>query len=152
MGSSKLIKFKERRFNLQNCVTKCANLLAKNICDKDVKLVVRSFDMSFPTWVVGDKIRLKQILINLINNAIKFTHKGGIYVTARVVEDFPEAYRIQFDVQDTGIGIPASKLNKLFKVFSQLDSSLSRKYGGTGIIFIFLINIIKVGQKVSDLL
>ena len=79
-------------------------------------------------------MRLRQILVNLISNAIKFTSQGGITVTGKSTPcSLPNQYKLQFDVQDTGIGIPHSKLNSLFKPFSQIDSSLSRKYNGTGL-------------------
>nr|WP_267901484.1 ATP-binding protein [Cohnella faecalis] len=82
---------------------------------------------------MGDSLRLKQILINLIGNAIKFTSKGEIFVKISVDEHIKNDYKIRFDIRDTGIGIPKDKLSQLFQAFSQVDSSTSRKYGGTGL-------------------
>jgi CheY-like chemotaxis protein len=79
-------------------------------------------------------LRIQQIVINLMSNAIKFTRHGKISVTARVLEKLQNnQVKIQFDVSDTGIGIPPEKLTRLFKVFSQVDSSITRKYGGSGL-------------------
>ena len=83
--------------------------------------------------VVGDPARLKQILVNLVGNAIKFTEKGEIMIDVRVLESDGEAATIQLFVKDTGIGIPESKFNTLFESFSQVDASTTRKYGGSGL-------------------
>ncbi len=83
---------------------------------------------NFPQMIVGDQHRLSQILFNLINNAIKFTAKGGVHVKAERFEN-----RLKFSVTDTGTGIPSEHLEDLFKPFVQLDGSISRKYGGTGL-------------------
>jgi signal transduction histidine kinase/DNA-binding response OmpR family regulator len=85
-----------------------------------------------PAWVVGDKQRLRQILLNLLNNAVKFTEKGSItLVVAKTAEGGPN--RIRFAVEDTGIGIPEDKHGLLFERFAQLDSSKTRAFGGTGL-------------------
>jgi signal transduction histidine kinase/CheY-like chemotaxis protein len=91
-----------------------------------------SFGSDVPECIVTDPTRLRQILINLVGNAIKFTSDGGvgIFVSARAEGD---AWRLEFRIEDTGIGIPADRLNVLFKAFSQVDSSNTRKYGGTGL-------------------
>lgn len=91
-----------------------------------------SFAPDVPESIVTDPIRLRQILVNLVGNAIKFTSDGGvvIFVGARPEGD---ALRIEFAIEDTGIGIPPERLNLLFKAFSQVDSSTTRKYGGTGL-------------------
>lgn len=86
-----------------------------------------------PTWVRGDPVRIRQILINLINNAVKFTQKGEILVRVRVVEKGSEIWKMKFEVIDTGIGIPEDKLPLLFSAFTQVDSSTTRKFGGTGL-------------------
>lgn len=87
-----------------------------------------------PEYIHGDDIRLKQILMNLVGNAVKFTAEGEVYVGARLL-DHPEyqGLLLEFEVRDTGIGIPPDKLNRLFKAFTQADSSTTRKYGGTGL-------------------
>ncbi len=86
-----------------------------------------------PHFVSGDPTRLRQIIVNLFNNAVKFTHKGSVIVTVKKEEDFSDSVRLRMCVTDTGIGIPEDKKDKLFKVFTQVDSTTTRKYGGTGL-------------------
>jgi signal transduction histidine kinase len=92
-------------------------------------------DNSTPPFIVGDVTRLRQILVNLINNAIKFTEEGEVVVSisSRSVDDRHNGQRVHFQVRDTGIGIPSDRLNRLFQSFSQVDASTTRKYGGTGL-------------------
>ncbi|MBF0503647.1 MAG: response regulator [Candidatus Omnitrophica bacterium] len=91
------------------------------------------FDDRLPIWVKGDPTRLRQILLNLLGNAAKFTHQGEIGLTLSLQETSQERLRVQFCVKDTGIGIPEDKKDDLFKSFTQADSSTTRKYGGTGL-------------------
>lgn len=95
--------------------------------------LVYEVDEAVPATIIGDSVRLKQVLSNLVNNAIKFTASGDILVRARIADPQTETLTIAFDVRDTGIGIPPSKQHKLFKAFSQTDASTTRKYGGTGL-------------------
>jgi signal transduction histidine kinase/CheY-like chemotaxis protein/HPt (histidine-containing phosphotransfer) domain-containing protein len=88
---------------------------------------------SVPEQTIGDSGRLRQILTNLLNNAIKFTEKGHIVVRAAVAKHAGEDLLVRFSVSDTGIGIPADRLDRLFQSFSQVDSSTTRKYGGSGL-------------------
>ncbi|MDF2612387.1 MAG: two component signal transduction system hybrid histidine kinase/response regulator with [Clostridia bacterium] len=90
-------------------------------------------DESIPKYLVGDPIRVRQVLINLIGNAIKFTEKGSIVVSAHVSEDSEDIMKVLFAIKDTGVGISDDKKNILFQAFSQADSSTTRKYGGTGL-------------------
>ncbi len=86
-----------------------------------------------PTLLIGDPTRLRQILVNLVNNAMKFTDAGEILIDVRIAEDLNEGVKLRFLVQDTGIGIPADKQSLIFEKFVQADSSTSKKYGGTGL-------------------
>ncbi|MEA3348848.1 MAG: ATP-binding protein, partial [Pseudomonadota bacterium] len=90
-------------------------------------------DHHIPEQLQGDPVRLRQILINLANNAIKFTEKGGIIVRASLKQEGPEQVKLLFQVTDTGIGIPGNRINRLFQSFSQVDSSTTREFGGTGL-------------------
>jgi len=86
-----------------------------------------------PVYLKSDPTRLRQIIVNLFNNAVKFTHEGSIQVRISLLEDMGERVKLKISVIDTGIGIPLEKKEKLFKVFSQVDSSTTRKYGGSGL-------------------
>ncbi len=86
-----------------------------------------------PDLVSGDPFRLEQVLINLTNNAIKFTKKGYLILKVALEETSDEGYLLSFAMEDTGIGISKEQLSKLFVPFSQADTSMSRRYGGTGL-------------------
>ncbi|PQJ10457.1 hypothetical protein CJD36_010805 [Flavipsychrobacter stenotrophus] len=90
-------------------------------------------DPAVPTEIIGDVVRMKQIMLNLVSNGLKFTEKGEILVTVQSLGNEGDIYDIQFTVKDTGIGIPKDKFHRLFESFSQVDSSTTRKYGGTGL-------------------
>lgn len=91
------------------------------------------FDDQIPKNVLADKTRLYQILMNLLGNAIKFTHKGQVALTLRKHQETDDAIAVYFEVKDTGIGIPADKLDYIFETFTQARADISRKYGGTGL-------------------
>ncbi len=122
--------------NLRNCIYGVLNLTAHNASKKDIELL-GEIDEDVPDWIIGDIARLRQILINLVGNAIKFTSSGSVKVAVQVadIEDREGnlEYQLVFSVTDTGIGIAPDRINKLFKPFSQADSSTTRKYGGTGL-------------------
>ncbi len=86
-----------------------------------------------PTYVCGDALRLRQILLNLVNNAIKFTEKGEVSLSIDTLDREDATVRLQFTIADTGIGIPSDKLEHIFSAFEQVDSSTTRQYGGTGL-------------------
>lgn len=99
------------------------------------KKVVLSYqnDKNVPMWIVGDVTRFRQILSNLISNAIKFTEIGSVKIRAQATQLDGEKWKIQFAVKDTGIGIPDNVKDKLFQSFSQVDASTTRRFGGTGL-------------------
>lgn len=119
--------------NLIDSFSQAANSMAVRAMDKNVEIVLDLADIKH-TVVIGDDLRIRQILNNLISNAIKFTDKGEIIVSAATTEDVSgEQVILDVSVQDTGVGIEKAKLNQLFKAFSQEDSSTTRRYGGTGL-------------------
>ena len=124
-------------FELRECLEGAIDLLAARAAEKKLDLAVE-IRPNVPHAVIGDVTRLRQVLINLLNNAVKFTEQGEVVLTAAVEDEQPKtgqgkAVTLHFAVRDTGIGIPADRLNYLFQSFSQVDASTSRKYGGTGL-------------------
>ena len=119
-------------FYIRNCVEDALDLLAEKAASKMLDLAYFVEDDT-PPVVIGDITRVRQILVNLLNNAIKFTDKGEIVVNVKSMLVENDQHEITFSVRDTGIGIPADKIDKLFKSFSQVDTSTTRKYGGTGL-------------------
>ena len=118
-------------FSVNDLTNTIQELFVSQLADKKLELKF-TIDEKIPKYIQGDPLRLKQILINLISNSIKFTQQGGVYVGIQLVESGPIT-DIQFKVRDTGIGIPQDKLNILFDAFTQVDSSTTRQYGGTGL-------------------
>ncbi len=105
-----------------------------NVRVREKRLVFHRYtDANVPTGLHGAKQRLRQVLLNLAANAVKFTHRGSVTVNVRLVPDFPGGLCLRFEVQDTGIGIAPADLANLFQPFKQLDASHSRQFGGTGL-------------------
>ncbi len=117
--------------NLRELVEQVLDLFSKQAMQSGVDLGV-SFAAGIPASVITDPTRLRQILVNLVGNAMKFTASGGVGIFVRGRSE-GDAFRLEFSVEDTGIGIPADRIDRLFKPFSQIDSSNTRKYGGTGL-------------------
>ena len=119
-------------FHLEDVLDNLANLVILKAEDKGLKLLFEVND-EVPTGLIGDSLRLGQILINLANNAVKFTDTGRIVMGVSPVAVTDEKAELQFSVQDSGIGLTEEQRGKLFKAFSQADTSTTRKYGGTGL-------------------
>jgi len=119
-------------FHLGDILEHLSNVTTVKTDARKVELVFR-VDRAVPATLMGDPLRLGQILINLTNNAVKFTEKGEIVVAVDIVERLPEALALRFSVSDTGIGMNEAQLARLFQSFSQADGSITRKYGGTGL-------------------
>ena len=119
-------------FNLEEVLDNLANLIPAKIHEKGIQFLIR-IDKDLPKLLKGDPLRLGQILINLINNATKFTEKGEIVVEVEIIKKTKDKINIKFLVRDTGIGMTEKQSSKLFQAFTQADSSTTRKYGGTGL-------------------
>lgn len=119
-------------FHLENVLDNISNLVGLRASERGLELLIH-IDRDVPTTLVGDPLRLGQILINLANNAVKFTEKGEIKISIRVVERNGDDLVLQFSVEDSGIGMTPEQTAKLFSKFTQADSSTTRKYGGTGL-------------------
>ncbi|WP_318349005.1 ATP-binding protein [Aquipluma nitroreducens] len=126
------ITFEHIRFNLWDEINEVVKILRYKAIQKNLDL---RFEIApdVPQLLIGDPLRLKQVLINLCNNSIKFTAEGFVHVYVKLKEKNENAIRLQFDVKDTGIGISPENQLKLFKSFAQADVSTTRKFGGTGL-------------------
>lgn len=126
------LELEQQPFELRQCIEEVMDVFSAKAAENGIDLLYQ-IDFNLPATIIGDKYRLRQILINLISNAIKFTGRGEIFVGVDRIECQDENLAIGFHVRDTGIGIPEDKLSRLFKAFSQVDSATNRKYGGTGL-------------------
>ncbi|MGV8878392.1 MAG: two-component regulator propeller domain-containing protein [Sphingobacteriaceae bacterium] len=123
----------QESFNLRNSLEEIMDLFQREVAKKNLDLIYH-IDYSLPQYIIGDSLRLKQVLINLIGNAIKFTARGEVLVKVfELATPGNDLIEIGFKVKDSGIGITEKALFNLFKPFSQVDSSTTRKYGGTGL-------------------
>jgi PAS domain S-box-containing protein len=120
-------------FNLEDVLENLGNLVSVKASEKKNLEVLFSTGADVPRFLVGDPLRLGQVLINLVNNAVKFTEEGEIVVSTALESRQKENVILRFTVRDTGIGISEAQQNKLFQSFSQADTSTTRKYGGTGL-------------------
>ncbi|MDB5279118.1 MAG: response regulator [Ferruginibacter sp.] len=131
-------------FDLRNCIEEVLDVFAEKAGKAGLDLVYE-IEHDVPAQIIGDSLRLRQVLVNLVNNAIKFTQEGEIFVGVHLVKTNDDGQiELRFDIRDTGIGIPADKMGSLFKAFSQVDSSTTRKYGGTGLGLIICAKIINL--------
>ncbi len=136
------LELENQCFQLRECVESSLDLLATRVAEKGLELGY-IYAPDTPEYMHGDATRVRQILVNLLGNAVKFTHQGYILVTinSRLIvandqpdqPDQPSLYEILFAVEDTGIGIPLARQDRLFQAFSQVDTSITRNYGGTGL-------------------
>ena len=135
------LELEHQPFDIRTCVEDSLDLLTPHAAEKQVDLGYQ-IDDDVPPTVIGDVTRLRQVLVNLLGNAIKFTLRGDVTIQVRLenrsrppaagpVESCP--IMLHFSVRDTGIGIPSDKMDRLFKSFSQVDASTTRQYGGTGL-------------------
>ena len=127
-----MMELEHQPFDLQSTIKESLRLVAATASEKGLDLTYH-IDENVPRVILGDPTRVRQILINLINNAVKFTETGGVTasVFGRKLEN--DNYEIHFSIKDTGIGIPEDKLDRLFQSFSQVDATTTRRYGGTGL-------------------
>jgi signal transduction histidine kinase/DNA-binding response OmpR family regulator len=126
------LELEAEALDVRACVEASMDLIAVRGDEKGLEL---AYEMApdVPGWIVGDVTRLRQVLINLLSNAVKFTEQGEIVVTVQSAPAGDSLHEITFAVRDTGVGIPADRMTRLFQSFSQVDVSTARKYGGTGL-------------------
>jgi signal transduction histidine kinase/CheY-like chemotaxis protein len=127
------LEIEHEEFDLRATIEDVMDMFSLRASQKGLDLIYQ-LESNVPEHIMGDSLRLKQILINLIGNALKFTDKGEIFIKVhRSAKTAAGNFKLNFSVKDTGIGIPEEKIDRLFKAFSQVDSSTTRKFGGTGL-------------------
>ncbi len=124
--------FEQTPFKMALSISAMLHLFETKIQEKNLELV-KEYDENIPDVLVGDPVRLHQIILNLVSNAVKFTTEGKITVSVKLQSQDDDSVTIEFAVSDTGIGIPESKIDKIFENFQQASSGTSRLYGGTGL-------------------
>lgn len=124
--------FEEIPFKMASSISAMLHLFETKIQEKNLKLLIE-YDKSIPEVLVGDPVRLHQIILNLVSNAVKFTTRGTITVSVRMLNDDEEEVSVEFSVTDTGIGIQENKIDNIFDNFQQATSETARIYGGTGL-------------------
>jgi two-component system sensor histidine kinase/response regulator len=122
----------QTEFELEKVLDNVSNLISEKTASKGLELVFH-IQKGTPSYLIGDPLRLGQILVNYANNAVKFTERGEIVVSVKVVEETDKDSLFRFAVRDTGIGLTTEQIGKLFQSFQQADTSTSRKFGGTGL-------------------
>lgn len=130
-------------FNLEDVMDSLANLVGMKAEDKGIELLFK-IQEDVPSFLIGDPLRLGQILINLGNNAVKFTETGEIVIAVEKVAEHAQEIELHFSVADTGIGMTLEQCSKMFQSFSQADASTTRKYGGTGLGLVISKNLVEM--------
>ncbi len=126
------ITLEERVFSLPEMIDGLGFLFDDQAQQKGLGLLLE-IDSAVPSFLYGDSFRLRQVLVNIVGNALKFTEEGNVAVNVSLLSQTEKQVQLQFSIVDSGIGISADKLTRLFKAFSQVDASYTRKYGGTGL-------------------
>jgi PAS domain S-box-containing protein len=141
--------FEKIPFKLSHSISAMLHLFETKILEKNLQLN-KEYDSKIPEVLVGDPVRLHQVILNLVSNATKFTTKGKIGIKVELLEETEEKATIRFSVSDTGIGIPASKIDGIFDNFQQATAGTAREYGGTGLGLAIVKQLVEAqGGKVS---
>jgi signal transduction histidine kinase/DNA-binding response OmpR family regulator len=139
------MELEQKDFTLRNVIEEVLDLFASKANKTGIDLIYQ-IDFKVPATIIGDSLRLRQVITNLVSNAIKFTQQGEIFIGVHLLNVDGNKASLGFEVRDTGIGIPADKISRLFKSFSQVDSSTTRKYGGTGLGLVICEKLIALMQ------
>ncbi|MFN8670823.1 MAG: response regulator [Candidatus Sericytochromatia bacterium] len=126
------IEYEDVTFNLRKCIEEVIDILTVKTNEQNNELVY-FIEPDVPEMIIADVTRIRQILVNLVSNAVKFTKNGDIIIEVKLISKKGDKVMLNFSIKDTGIGIPNNQLDKLFLSFYQVDSSTTRKYGGTGL-------------------
>ncbi|MBT6499956.1 MAG: response regulator [Deltaproteobacteria bacterium] len=138
-----ILKLEGVAFNMRDLLDEVTDIFRENITQKDIELIM-DLALNVPARLIGDSLRLRQILINLLNNAFKFTDKGEIVLKINATHQENPQVHLDFNIRDTGIGIPPDKLADIFKAFTQVDNSTSRKQDGSGLGLAISQNLVKM--------
>ncbi|MBF0451925.1 MAG: response regulator [Candidatus Magnetomorum sp.] len=143
------LEFEILDFNLRQTIEACGDLFTMKFQEKGLELIY-FLDQHIPQFLKGDPGRLRQIIINLLGNALKFTSQGEVAIHVSLINETSDTATMKFKIIDTGIGIPKERLDRLFKSFSQVDASTTRKYGGTGLgLYISKLLAEKMGGEIG---
>ena len=126
------LELEEIEFSIREVLEKIVNLLSVKVFQEKLEFVCE-ISPNLPDILIGDPLRIRQILINLISNAVKFTEEGTVGIHVKMLDHIEEQVSIEFSVEDTGIGIPKDKISRLFQSYQQVDTSTTRTHGGTGL-------------------
>ena len=137
------LELDQQDFELRKCIEDVFDLFSPKTARTKIDLIYR-IDEEVPAFLHGDGLRLRQILVNIIGNAVKFTHEGEVFAEITAESLSATDLRLNFRVRDTGIGIPEEQQRNLFKAFNQIDSSITRKYGGSGLGLVISERLIKL--------
>ncbi len=140
---SEKLEFEHQAFDVRDCIEDSLDLVAPRAAEKSLDIAYL-IEENTPTTIMGDVTRLRQIIINLVNNSVKFTEQGEVFVSVSA-KKIGDKYELLFSIKDTGVGIPFDKMDRLFKSFSQVDSSTTRTHGGTGL-------GLAISQKLSQMM
>lgn len=144
------LSLEEAPFSLRESLTLVMSEFKLRARKKGIEFIF-DFDESIPQCLKGDSLRLRQVLINLVSNAIKFTEQGRVYTKIWVCDRIGDNVGISFSVEDTGIGITPDQKKSIFKAFSQADASITRRYGGSGLGLVISSNLVKLMGGTIDL-
>lgn len=136
------MEFEENIFSLSTMIQKEISIFSKKASEKNIQLKFH-IDENIPDYLIGDEVRISQVIKNLLSNAIKFTEKGEVGITVKLLSKEKNKCKLLFTIYDTGIGIPKDKIDNIFNAFSQADTSITRKFGGTGLGLTISSKIIK---------
>lgn len=143
------LELERHEFDLKKCVKDIFAIFSLKAEEMNIKLQ-SNFAPNLCTHIIGDSYRLRQILINLVGNGLKFTSEGFVSLTISEVSRSGKNLRLRFEIKDTGIGIEPAQLDKLFKPFNQIDSTITRKFGGTGLGLVICEKLISLmGGKIE---
>ncbi len=126
------MELENQPFNVTRCIDEALDLVSSKASEKGLETACQ-IEGDLPCWFIGDVTRVRQILVNLLTNSVKFTDKGEVVVSLSGWQRNEGQYELHFAVRDTGLGIPVDRQDRLFRSFSQVDTSISRRYGGTGL-------------------